>query len=424
MRKYFGTDGIRGVVGEKITPKLALDLGKALTFKKHRPNIIVGRDTRISGDTLLHSFVSGVLAGGGNVYDLDITSTPSISFLVRNLSFDYGLVITASHNPHEHNGLKLFDNMGRKLSDIEENEIELLFDKKPDLFDGKYFKAGKLLRIYKNHLIKLANLSSLKIAIDCSNGAVSKIAPQVLRKMGAKVYCTGMSPDGKKINDGCGCLHIDHLISFMKNKDVDIGFAFDGDADRCIAVDNLGNEIDGDKLLYILARYSDIPSDIVVGTSQTNSAIEKSLTGMGKIFIRADVGDKYILEKLIECGGVLGGEKAGHIIILDKNNSGDGLLTAIEICKTMKALHKTSAELNDILLYPQKTINIPVEDKDIINDSEVVAIVNQLSSQCRINIRASGTEDLIRIMCEAPREETVDYCLNEILKVINSIINR
>lgn len=424
MRKYFGTDGIRGVVGEKITPKIAFDLGKALTLKKSRPNIIVGRDTRISGEALLHSFTSGVLSGGGNVYDLGITSTPSIAFLVKELSFDYGLMITASHNPPEHNGLKLFNNRGEKLSDNDERDIEQLFDKKVALFDGKYHKVKNLLNIYKKLLIGITDLSGMRIAIDCSNGAVSQIASEVLKKMGAEVFKTGISPNGKKINKNCGCLHIDHLKNFMKDKDVDAGFAFDGDADRCIAVDNNGNEIDGDKILYILAKYSDIPSTVVVGTSQTNSVIEKEITKMGKTFIRADVGDKYVLEKLIKHNGVLGGEKAGHIIILNKNNSGDGLLTAIEICKTIKDTGKSLSELNDIKLYPQQIINLSVEDKNIVENKELLSFIQELAQECRVNIRASGTEDLVRIMCEAKEQDDVNRYLSIILEKIKSIINR
>lgn len=424
MRKYFGTDGIRGVMGEKITPEIAFNLGKALTFKKHKPNIIVGRDTRVSGETLLHSFTSGVLSGGGNVYDLGVTSTPSIAFLVKELSFDYGLMITASHNPPEHNGLKLFNNIGGKLPDSEELEIERLFDKKPELFDGKYHKVKNLLNIYKKHLTDIADLSGMKIAIDCSNGAVSQIASEVLKKMGAEVYKTGISPNGKKINKNCGCLYIDHLKGFMKDKEVDAGFAFDGDADRCIAVDNKGNEIDGDKILYILAKYSNIPSSVVVGTSQTNSAIEKELTNMGKTFIRADVGDKYVLEKLIKYGGVLGGEKAGHVIILNKNNSGDGLLTAIEICKTIKDSGKSLSELNTVKLYPQRTVNLSVKDKSIVKNDELLSLIQELSLECRVNIRASGTEDVIRIMCEAQGREDVNRYISIILEKIKSIINR
>ncbi len=424
MKKYFGTDGIRGIVGKKLTPEIAYSLGVALTHKIPRAKILVGRDTRYSGETLLHSFSSGVLAGGGKIFDCGIASTPAICFLTKNLDFDFGLVISASHNPPEHNGLKIFNSKGYKLDDEEELEIEGLFDKKPVFFDGICQKYTKILNLYYNFLKKLGRLSGLKIAVDCSNGATYKTAPMIFKSMGATVFQTGTSSDGRKINTGCGCLHIENLISLVKRKKADMGFAFDGDADRIIAVDEFGNIVDGDQLLFILSKNLETDSRYVVGTTHTNSAIEEELAKEGKILLRSDVGDKYVLAEMLKSGAIIGGEKAGHIILLDKNNSGDGLLTAITVANIVKISGKSLYELNQLNLYPQKTINIAVSDKSIISRPEMLSLRKKLSRKGRILLRASGTEDVVRIMCEAKDEKTVNEVLEKLEMEIKRLLNQ
>ena len=259
--------------------------------------------------------------------------------------------------------------------------------------------------------------------MDCSNGAVRKIAPKVFKKLGSEVFCTGPSRNGKKINYNCGCLNIDHLVLFMKNKELDMGFAFDGDADRVIAVDEKGNIIDGDSIVYILAKYLKNSDKIIVGTTQTNSAIEEELKKTGKIFLRSDVGDKYVLEEMSKSGSNIGGEKAGHIILLNKSTSGDGVLTAITIASIVKQEKSSLSELNDISLLPQKTVNIKTRDKPVISKPEIVSLKESLSDNCRIVLRASGTEDVIRIMCEAKSEDIVNNAINVLYSEIYRVIN-
>jgi len=419
MGLFFGTDGLRGIVNRDLTFDLAYKCGNALASVSKSPRVIIGRDTRVSGDYLTLAVAGGIMSAGGSVIDLGVIPTSGVAYLVRELSADYGVVISASHNPREYNGIKVFNSEGYKLSDKDEEALERRFihtkiNDFPDV--GRFSAEYNHVKKYEKFLVSSAetSLEGMKIVLDCANGAACRVAPAVFRELGASVVASSASDDGMKINENAGALYPENLRRRMERYKADVGFAFDGDSDRLIAVDEHGRVIDGDMIIYMLALYMKrsgrLHGDAVVGTSHTNMAIERALAKRGIRLIRTDIGDKYVLARLVEDNLSLGGEQSGHVILKDIHSTGDGILTAIAVASMMKNEGRTLGELFDVELYPQVNLNIAVEDKLKIINSEAVnnelsKIRASLAADGRVMLRASGTEPKIRIMVESPDGE-------------------
>ncbi len=417
MGLFFGTDGLRGIVNEDLTVSLASRVGNALAQLTDKARILVGRDTRVSGSLLTLGFASGAVQGGAVVTDAGVLPTAGVAYLTRTLGFDYGVVISASHNGGEYNGIKIFDGKGYKLSDKEEEKVErrLMRDKINDYPDiGRYEQNLNLAKKYEKFLIAQgSDLTGLTIVLDGSNGAAHKIAPAVFRALGASVVASSCSGDGRKINDNCGSLYPARLIARVSRYKADVGFAFDGDADRLIAIDEKGGVVDGDMVVYLLASELKekglLKGNAAVGTSHTNLAIEEALGKKGIGFLRTDIGDKYVLAKLIEKDLSIGGEQSGHVILKDVSTTGDGILTAIKLAGILKEKGRRFSELFDVKLYPQVNRNVVVKDKlRVINNEEFASVVAReqtgLIGKGRLMVRASGTEPKIRVMVESPFE--------------------
>ena len=411
MGNFFGTDGIRGIFGQTLTTNIAKMAGNALAQVKHRPKIVIGSDTRTSSDILKCALAEGVMLGGGDVIDVGIVPTACISYLTCEFCFDYGVMISASHNPPMYNGIKIFKSNGQKMTDEEENNLESYFSNFYETSPYGNYRQKNLSKKYINFLLENAefNLSGYKICLDCSNGASYKIAPKVFKKLSATVFCTGCKNDGKKINENCGSLHIENLQKLVKRKQADFGFAFDGDADRLIAVDGNGNIFDGDQILYILAKKmkneGSLYANTVVGTSHTNSGIMSALNKNKINLIRTDIGDKYVIDAMQKMNLSLGGEQSGHIILRDKINTGDGILTAINLTNAICKEKASLSTLFDAQLLPQANLNIVVKDKmKVMNNEELRELISNISCTIqpagRVLVRASGTENKIRIMVE------------------------
>ncbi len=434
MGVFFGTDGLRGKVNVDLTYNIAFKVGNALSILKENPTIIIGSDTRISNSYLTLGVASGAMSGGANVIDVGIVPTAGIAFITKEIKADFGIVISASHNSGEYNGIKVFNSEGYKLSDKEEEQIERCFIREkitPYPNVGTYVQDFTLAKLYKKFLIS-ASHNSLKgktIVLDGAYGAANRIAPEVFRALGASVIAANCVNSGTKINENCGALYPENLIKRVFRYKADMGFAFDGDADRLIAVDEKGKIIDGDVIIYGLAKYfkslNKLNKDTVVGTSHTNMAIEEDLKQNGISLIRTDIGDKYVLAKLNEKGLSLGGEQSGHIILKDLATTGDGILSAIIVANMVISQKTTMSNAFKIDLYPQVNKNVIVEDKfRIMNSEELgkeIAKYNlELKGIGRLMIRASGTEPKIRVMVESK-----DKVLNEeIASSIVSVIKR
>lgn len=436
MGLFFGTDGLRGVVNEDLSYDIAYKCGNALSTIKKEPVVLVGRDTRVSGEYLTVALAGGVMSGGGHVIDLGVIPTAGVAYLTREMGADFGVVISASHNPKEYNGIKVFDERGYKLSERDEERIERCFiHPKVNSFPavGSFRSDHNLIKKYEKFLESSAcgSLKGLTVVLDGANGAACRVAPAVFRSLGASVVAACCSDDGMKINEGCGALYPENLVARMKRYKADIGFAFDGDADRLIAVDKNGRIVDGDMIIYMLANYfkaqGRLTGDTVVGTSHTNMGIEAALKQKGIKLIRTDIGDKYVLAKLIEEGLSLGGEQSGHIILKDLHSTGDGILSAIAVANMIIDRGVGLSELFDATLYPQVNKNIIVGDKLKIMNSqllthEITAIQSLLGDEGRVMVRASGTEPKIRVMVESKcGERNKEYAdrLIEIVKQIN-----
>lgn len=414
MGVYFGTDGIRGVVNNDLSFDLMFKCGNALTSIADRPTVLIGRDTRNSGTFVTLAVSSGLVMGGAKVIDVGIIPTAGIAYLTKTLECDFGIVISASHNPPEFNGIKIFDKNGFKLLDEKEQELEKMFVKtmvKDNNNIGSYSYNPSFVNCYVKHLLSIGcNLNGLKVVIDSSNGASFSIAPKVFKMLGARVYATNCKNSGDKINVNCGSLYPEVLKRNVLKFKADIGFAFDGDSDRIVAVDNLGNILDGDKILYLLAKYQKSKNPNikdVVGTSNTNMGIEDALKKLGITMHRADIGDKYVLDMMIKNRCPLGGEQSGHIINLDYATTGDGILTAVLLTKIIKECGSID-KLFDAKMYPQINLNVVVNDKLRVINSEILSNTIYLEqenlSNGRIMVRASGTEPKIRIMVEGSNE--------------------
>lgn len=409
MGIYFGTDGLRGIYGEEISSSLAFKCGNSLSRLCNKKKVIIGRDTRTTGDLISLALSCGLLSGGVDVIDVGITPTPVIAFLTKTLECDYGVVISASHNPSECNGIKLFDCNGYKVSEEVENFVERkLFQPVYNSFNkvGTYKFKNEFINLYKDNILsEKLNLDGLKIVLDCANGASYKIAKELFLKMGAKVIAINNKNEGIKINDNCGALAPNSLIQEVLKNKADIGFAFDGDADRIICCSEKGELLDGDDILYILACNMQNSSDAIVGTSMTNKALENALLKKGKKLLRADVGDKYVVEMMKNNNLILGGEPSGHIVIHNHSTTGDGVLCGLLLSDIVKRKNKPISQLVNYKKYPQIIINIPVIDKyRILNSdklsSEILSLQQNFSNKGRVLVRASGTENKIRIMCE------------------------
>lgn len=427
MSIYFGTDGLRGIYGEEITSSIAFKCGNSLARQcGDKRLVLIGRDSRKSGDLLTHAFTSGLLSAGINVIDIGIASTPVIAFITKKLGLDFGVVISASHNPSNYNGIKIFDRYGYKISEEVEERIERKFvlpSYKNYLELGNYYFKPKLIRMYKKKLLtQYKSLEGLKIVLDCANGASYKIAKDLFTKLKANVIIINDKPDGLNINDNCGALYPNKIQEAVIEHNADAGFAFDGDADRIICCNEKGEILDGDDILYLLAS-RDKKIKGIVGTSMTNKGLENALQKKNIELLRADVGDKYVVELMKNKNISLGGEPSGHIILHNISTTGDGVLTALAIAKIMQTEKVTLSSLIDYQKFPQVNINIPVIDKyRILNSdllsSEILKIQQMFGNNGRVLVRASGTEPKIRIMCEHINSNTAESQAKKLKKLV------
>lgn len=426
MGIYFGTDGFRGIYGEVISPSIAYKVGNSLGNFCPNKKILIGRDTRRSGSILSLSFSSGIMSQGVDVIDIGISPTPVIAYLAKELGCDFGVVISASHNPRFYNGIKIFDSEGFKISENLENLIERKILYSTDLgYDkvGHHYYRPWLVRRYKNLLTSsFSDLSGLKVVLDLANGASFSIAKELFSSLGAKVIALNNGKSGKKINLKCGALYPEVISQAVKDYGADIGFAFDGDADRIICCDEKGKILDGDDILYMLSQNLK-EGEIVVGTSMTNKGLEVALEKNNKRLIRADVGDKYVVEMMKNKGARLGGESSGHIINFDFSTTGDGVLTALNIAYIVKQKKKKLSKIATFKHFPQITINVEVVDKyrtlnsDILS-SEILKAQKDFGNDGRVLVRASGTENKIRIMCENKNKKLAEKSAKNIENII------
>ena len=434
----FGTDGVRGVAGVDLTADLAFNLSTAAAsvladlgeFAGHRPTAIVGQDSRASGQYLEEAICRGLSSAGIDVYRVGILPTPAISFLVKDRGADLGVMISASHNPASDNGIKFFDRTGSKLADQIEAKIESVLGQIVESSNG----AGSVIEdlgakeSYIQNLLKSldGNLSGLKVVVDCANGAASFVAPELLIRAGAEVIAISASPNGLNINDNCGSTHLENLIAKVRSEGADIGIAHDGDADRVLAIDDKGSVIDGDFILGILAQDMELPTKTVVGTVMTNLGLIKALEQRGIGFIATAVGDRYVLEEMLAGGHLLGGEQSGHIIMSKYANTGDGLLTALQLISKLKKSGKSASELASFMKrYPQVLINVSGVAKEKLLSNQVISkavvdVEKKLSDRGRVLLRASGTEALVRVMIEAQDLSLAQELASELATLVKS----
>lgn len=421
MGQLFGTDGIRGVANTELTPEFAVGLGRSVvrTLREGgnpRPRVAIGRDPRASGEMLEAALLAGVTSAGGDVVPLGVLPTPGVAFLTQQLGADSGAVISASHNPVGDNGIKFFGPSGYKLTDAEENRIsELLqrtYEDRPTGADiGRVRPEDGLLARYVDHLMQAADadLSGLRVVVDCANGAASAVAPEVLRRLGCDVVAIHAEPDGANINDGCGSNHPEVIAEAVVAHGADLGVAHDGDADRLIAADHTGGIVDGDAILAILAarRHQREGLQTVVTTVMTNLGFTRAMAQLGIEVIQTKVGDRYVLEEMLAHGHPLGGEQSGHLILADLATTGDGLLSAVALLSAVVASGRPLAELASVMeRLPQVLVNVRGVDRQRLTESEAVwsgvdKEVLELGAAGRVLVRASGTEPLVRVMVEA-----------------------
>lgn len=440
MRKYFGTDGIRGIAGESLTADLSFKVGKALgkllTEKKEHPKVIIGRDTRISCDMIEQALTAGLTSTGVNVMTVGTIPTPAIAYLTKTIETDSGIMISASHNPYQDNGIKIFGPDGFKLTDNQELEIEHLIDNTDKIKNASFEKIGKLYsgneltQKYVQHIKQSisGDLSGIKIALDCANGATTGVAPFIFGDLEADIETIGCKPNGININDNVGSTKIDTIANFVKENNVDVGFAFDGDGDRVLAVDSKGNIVDGDKIMFILAKHlkeqGELKDNMVVSTVMSNIGFYKAIEENGLQSVKTAVGDRYVVEEMRNNDYSLGGEQSGHIILMNYATTGDGILTAVKLTDIIKTSGKSLEELaGEVSIYPQKLVNIKVIDKkSAMEDADILAecekVETELKGNGRILLRASGTENLIRVMVEASSDELTDKYCEQVAKIV------
>ncbi len=440
-RKYFGTDGIRGKVGEyPITPDFALKLGWAagrVLAKDGVKKVIIGKDTRISGYMLESALEAGFASAGVAAAFTGPMPTPAVAYLTRTFRADAGVVISASHNPFYDNGIKFFSTEGRKLDDAIELEIEAQLEKQIDCVESKQLgrasritdAAGRYIEFCKSTFDHDLSLAGLKIVVDCANGATYHIAPKVLRELGATVIKIGCDPDGVNINQNCGATDVKSLTKRVLEEKADLGFALDGDGDRIIMVDNEGNKVDGDLIIYIIAREALRQGQLkggVVGTLMSNMGLEIALKNLGIPFIRAKVGDRYVLEMLVEKNWRLGAENSGHVLLLDKTTTGDGIVAGLQVLAAMIRNNMSLADLcQGMTMLPQILINVRFAGKydpltNVAVKSAIEQAENQLGNEGRVLIRKSGTEPLIRVMVEGSNQSQVQKLAEQIANAVEA----
>jgi len=442
-KKYFGTDGIRGRVGDGvITPEFVLKLGWAVGrvfAKEGRSKVLIGKDTRISGYMFESALQAGLSAAGVDVYLLGPMPTPAIAYLTRTFHAQAGIVISASHNPYHDNGIKFFSGQGTKLPDSIEHEIEAMMDQPLVTVDsallGKAHRvddaAGRYIEFCKSTVSSKLDFSKLKVVVDCAHGATYHIAPDVFRELGAEVITMGTEPDGLNINQDCGSTEPRLLQAAVLENEADLGVALDGDGDRLIMVDKQGELVDGDELLFIIARAQQRAGHgktDIVGTLMSNLGLEHALEKYDMKLHRAKVGDRHVMQMLKETGGIVGGESSGHIICLDKTTTGDGIVAALQVLDEMQATNSSLHELRSaVTKYPQRLINVRVKKMvDLSGHKDVIAAVksveNQLGSEGRVLLRASGTEPVIRVMVEGRDAVQTNQLASELASVIEDIL--
>jgi len=432
----FGTDGVRGVANRDLTAELVLDLAVAAAhvlaevgaISKNRPVAIVGQDSRASGEFLEAAIVAGLASAGVDVYKVGVLPTPAIAHLVASTGADLGIMISASHNPMPDNGIKFFAKGGGKLDDALEAAIEARLNEPWDRPIGR--EVGRVIidesaaERYIFHLLSSlnTNLAGIKVVVDCANGAASEVAPEVYARAGAEVIAISNKPNGLNINENCGSTHLENLIAEVKKHGADLGIAHDGDADRALAIDAAGNVIDGDFILAILAK--EWKAQTVVGTVMTNLGFIKAMSDAGISFEKTPVGDRYVLEKMLANGHKLGGEQSGHIIMRDFANTGDGLLTALQLMSVMARNKKPLAELAKIMdRFPQVLINVEDVKKEKLESSKAIAVAigeyeAKLGTSGRILLRASGTEPLVRVMVEAESQSVAEEIAQKLASLV------
>ncbi|MFV9511788.1 phosphoglucosamine mutase [Tepidibacillus sp. LV47] len=443
MGKYFGTDGVRGIANQELTPELAYRLGRVgayiLTKETKKPTIVIGRDTRISGEMLESAMIAGMLSIGANVIRLGIITTPGVAYLTRILKANAGVMISASHNPVEDNGIKFFGADGYKLSDETELEIESYLDQEEDNLPrpiggeiGRVEERYDAKDIYLEYLKTTIShrFDGLKIVLDTANGAAYELAPRLFQELGAKVIPLYHQPDGTNINENCGSTHPESLRQKVIEHQADLGLAFDGDADRLIAVDETGRIIDGDFVMFIcgqaMSEKGQLKKNTIVSTVMSNLGFYKAIENLGLKSVQTKVGDRYVMEEMRKEGYNLGGEQSGHIIFLDYNTTGDGILTAIQLVNVLKEKKSSLSHLaNQMKKYPQVLENVRVADKSKYANNPVIEkaireVEQKLGDEGRVLVRPSGTEPLIRVMAEGPDEDQLRDYVSQIIQVVKN----
>ena len=440
MGKYFGTDGFRGEANVGLTVEHAFKVGRYLGWyfgQEHKARVVIGKDTRRSSYMFEYALAAGLTASGADAYLLHVTTTPSVSYVVRSDDFDCGLMISASHNPFYDNGIKVINRMGHKMEAEVEEKIEAYIDGETDELPlatkeniGRTIDYAAGRNRYTGYLISLATRSfkDMRIGLDCANGSAFSIAKSVFDALGAKTYVINNDPDGMNINTNCGSTHIEVLQEFVKEKKLDVGFAYDGDADRCIAVDENGNVVDGDKVLYVCGKYlmeqGRLAGDTIVTTVMSNLGLYKACDKIGMKYEQTAVGDKYVYEHMLQNGFVLGGEQSGHIIFSKHARTGDGILTSLMIMEVILEKKQSLAKLcEEVKIYPQLLKNVRVTDKKTARENPAVQkaveeVGAALGSEGRILVRESGTEPVIRVMVEAASDEICEKYVNQVVEVI------
>lgn len=442
MGKYFGTDGFRGEANVVLTVEHAFKVGRYLGWyfgREHKARIVIGKDTRRSSYMFEYALASGLTASGADAYLLHVTTTPSVSYVVRTEDFDCGIMISASHNPFYDNGIKVINGQGHKMEAEVEAKIEAYIDgeieelplaTKEDIGRTIDYAAGR--NRYIGHLISLATRSfkDMRIGLDCSNGSAFTIAKSVYDALGAKTYVINNEPDGTNINTNCGSTHIEVLQQYVKDKKLDVGFAFDGDADRCIAIDGNGNVVDGDLILYVCGKYlmeqGRLAGNTIVTTIMSNLGLYKACDKVGMNYEQTAVGDKYVYENMLQNGYVLGGEQSGHIIFSKHARTGDGILTSLMIMEVIMEKKQTLAKLcEEVKIYPQLLKNVRVTDKKTARENPAVQkavedVSAALGTDGRILVRESGTEPVIRVMVEASTDEICEKYVDQVIDVMKA----
>ncbi len=442
MGKYFGTDGFRGEANVGLTVEHAYQVGRFLGWyygKEHRAQIVIGKDTRRSSYMFEYSLAAGLTASGADAYLLHVTTTPSVSYVVRTEQFDCGIMISASHNPFYDNGIKIIAGSGRKMDAAVEAQIEAYIDEGvPEIPFALRENIGRTIDFaagrnrYIGHLISIPTRSfkNMRVGLDCANGSASSVAKSVFDALGAETFVIHNEPDGTNINRECGSTHIESLQKYVKEQHLDCGFAYDGDADRCLAVDENGELVDGDKIMFICGKYRNecgkLSDHTIVSTVMSNLGLKKACEREGMKTVQTQVGDKYVCENMMENGYDVGGEQSGHIIFMKHATTGDGILTSLMLMGVMLEKKRSLGSLaGEITLYPQLLKNIRVADKKQAQENEAVRaevekVAAALGSDGRILVRESGTEPLIRVMVEAETEELCETYVDQVIDVIRA----